>query len=58
MDDVGLHLRVAVDHRRKLAQVFGSRAEALPSFQPIALIAEALQDLLRALPILPEVRLG
>jgi hypothetical protein len=57
MVDVGFHLRITVGHRRELAQVFRARAKALPPFQTIALIAEALQDLLSALPVLPEVRL-
>jgi hypothetical protein len=57
MRDVGFHFRIAVGHRRELAQVFRARAKALPPFQTISLIAETLQDLLRALPVLPEVRL-
>jgi hypothetical protein len=35
-----------------------ARAKTLPPFQAIALASETLQDLLRALPVLPEVRLG
>jgi hypothetical protein len=56
--DVRFHLGIAVGHRRELAQVFGARAKTLPPFQTITLAAEALQDLLRALPVLPEIRLG
>jgi hypothetical protein len=55
--DIGFHLGVAVGDRRELAQIFRARAKALPSFQTITLIAEALEDLLCALPVLPEVRL-
>jgi len=54
--DVRFHLRIAVGHRRELVQVFRARAKPLPSFQTIALVSEALQDLLRTLPVLPEVR--
>jgi hypothetical protein len=56
--DVGFHLWVAIGHGSKLAQVFRPRAEALPPFEAIALAAQTLEDLLRALPVLPEVRLG
>ena len=38
-------------------EILRARAKALPPFQAIALVAEALQDLLSALPVLPEVRL-
>jgi hypothetical protein len=55
--DVGFHLWIAIGHRRKLCEVFRTRPKALPSLQTVALVAEALQDLLRALPVLPEVRL-
>jgi hypothetical protein len=58
VSDVCFHLRIAVGHRGELAQILGARAKALPSFQAIALGAEALQDLLRPLPVLPEIRLG
>jgi len=56
--DVGFHLRISVRHRRELAEIFCARTKTLPSLHTIALPAEALQDLLRALPVLPEVRLG
>jgi len=56
--DVGFHFWIAVGHRRELAQVFRARAKTLPSRQTIALAAKAFQDFLRALPVLPEVRLG
>ena len=55
--DVGFHLWISVGHRRELAQIFGARAEVLPPRQTIALTSESLQDLLCALPVLPEVRL-
>jgi hypothetical protein len=58
MCDVGFHLGIAVGHRRELGQVLRARAKTFPPFQTIALAAQALQDLLRALPVLPEVRLG
>jgi hypothetical protein len=56
--DIGFHLWVAIGHGRKLAQVFRAGAKALPPFETIALAAQTLEDLLRALPVLPEVRLG
>jgi len=55
--DVRFHLGIAISHGCELAQVFRARAETLPPLNAIALAAEALQDLLGALPILPEVRL-
>jgi len=57
MRDVGFHLGVAICKRRKLTQIFRPRAKALPPFETIALVAEALQNRLRALPVLPEVGL-
>ena len=57
MRDVGFHLGVAIGKRRKLTQIFRPRAKALPPFETIALVAEALQNRLRALPVLPEVGL-
>jgi hypothetical protein len=56
--DVGFHLGIAVGHRCEFAQIFRARAKTLPSLKAIALSAEALQDLLRALPVLPEIRFG
>src|SRR5439155_7632695 len=56
--DVGFHLRIAVGHRSELAQIFRARAKTLPPLDTIALSAEAPQDPLRPLPVLPEVRLG
>jgi hypothetical protein len=58
MGDVRFHLRVAVGHRGELVQVFHPRAKTLPPFQTIALVAQTLENPLRALPVLPEVRLG
>jgi len=58
VSDVGFHLWISVGHRRELAQIFGARAKLLPPRQTIALASEPLQDLLRALPVLPKVRLG
>jgi len=55
--DVRFHLGVAISYGCELAQVFRARAKTLPPLNAIALPAEALQDLLRALPVLPEVRL-
>jgi hypothetical protein len=58
MGDVGFHVGVTVRHRRELAQVFRTRTKPLPAFETIPKIAKALQDLLRPLAVLPEVRLG
>jgi hypothetical protein len=55
--DVGFHLWIAVGHRCELAQILRTRAKMLPTLQAITLAAEALQELLRALPVLPQVRL-
>jgi hypothetical protein len=57
MGDLSFHLRIAVSHRRELSEILGARSKALPSLDAIAFGAEALQDLLRTLPVLPEVRL-
>jgi hypothetical protein len=54
--DISFHLRIAVGDRCQLAQVLGTRAETLPPLKTIARSAQALQDCLRALPVLPQVR--
>jgi hypothetical protein len=56
--DVGFHPGIAVGHRREFAQILGARAKALPPLETIARTSKALEDRLRALPVLPEVRLG
>jgi hypothetical protein len=56
--DVGFHLGIAIGDRRELAQILRARTKTLPPFETIALSAEALQDRLRTLPVLPEIRLG
>src|SRR5205814_10627505 len=58
MRDVGFHPGVAVGHRCELAQFLGARAKTLPPLQTSACTSKALEDRLRALPVLAEVRLG
>jgi len=60
--DIGRHFRfelgILARQRRQLGQILRARAVALPLLEACADVPEALEDLLRALPVLPEVRLG
>jgi hypothetical protein len=56
--DVGFHPGIAVGHRGELAQILRTRAKTLPPLETIARSSKSLEDRLRALPVLPEVRFG
>ena len=54
----GLEPGVVTREPRKLREVLRPRAIALPLLEARAHMAETLQGLLSALPVLPEIRLG
>jgi hypothetical protein len=56
--DVRLEPTVAAGKLRELGQILRPRAKALPLLEAPADVVETLEDLLRALAILPEVGLG
>jgi len=56
--DLRIELWIGRCERGELGEILGARAKSLPAVDARAYVSEALQDLLRALPVLPEVRLG
>ena len=56
--DLRIEIWIGRCERGELGEILGARAKSLPAVDARAYVSEALQDLLRALPVLPEVRLG